>query len=136
MSLMIHHNRLGLVDAAVYQLDKAATEYDERLFLDKHRDTGEWCLYVLLERPQKPYPVFVLGDRLPTKDAFIQRLRESDTQRNDIREQVNKANEAHQASIDAKKREEIGKGAEAMEYILRKQGAIPNTKSYRKVVRT
>lgn len=133
--LQVYHNRLGLVDKRVVELDAAANQYDEKLLLDRHPDTGQWTVYIKLERPLEPYPLFVLGDELPTKWELTERLQASDSQKRDIRAQMNKANEAYVASLDAKTREEVGKAAEAVEFIARKQGMLSDNTSRRKVVK-
>src|SRR3954466_3782466 len=132
---MVHHRRLGMVDSIIMRLDNAAREYDDKLFLDRHKDTGEWCVYIHVERPQPPYPVFSLGKTLPTVPELIDRLRKTDSHRQDIRAEMNRANAAIVAEIDAKTREEIGKAAEAVEYIARKQNMMADNTSRRKIVK-
>lgn len=133
MDFLVHHKHLGMVDKRIFDLDKAANEYDEKLHLDRHPETGEWTVYIDLERPLRPYPLFVFGARLPTVDEFRQKLEQSDSQKHDIRAQMNKANEAHGAEIDRKTREEVGKAAEAVEFIARKQGMMQDNTSRRKI---
>lgn len=136
MQLMVAHNRLGMVDSIIAKLDRAAGEYDERLFIDKHRDTGQWALFIKLERPLEPYPVFLLGEPLPTPERFIEKLQTTDSQRRDIRADMNKANEAHMAEIDRKTQQEIGKAAEVIEYLSRAQGMRQGSTSRRKIVKS
>lgn len=133
MSIMVQHRRLGLVDSTIARLDAVVNEYDEKLHLDRHPDTGQWTLYVDMERPMPHYPVFVLPTPLPTADALRNKLVASDTQRQDIRLQMNKANAAMEAEIDRKSRQEVGKAAEVVEYLARKQGMLSDNTSRRKI---
>lgn len=132
---LIHHNRLGLVDKRIYDLDAAVNEYDEKLHLNRHPETEQWTVYIELERPAPPYPLFVLGERLPTTHEMVQKLQESDSQKRDIRAQMNAANAAMEAEIDRKSREEVGKAAETVEFIARKQGMLSDNQSRRKINR-
>jgi hypothetical protein len=132
MQIMVQHPRLGLVDSAVFRLDKTVNEYDAKLHLDRHPETGDWAVYIDMERPQPPYPVLGLGKTLPTTDQLLQKLRESDSQRHDIRKKINEANEAHMREIDRKSRDEVGKAAEVTEWLARAQGMRPDNQSRRK----
>ncbi len=133
--LKVYHPRLGLVDSDIYTLDGLVREYDPRLHLNRHPDTGDWVVYVELERPNPPYPVFGFGHRLPSKDELLDKLRASDSHKRNIREAMNKHNEALTAEIDYKSRQEIGKAAEMVEAIARKQGMRPDNQSRRKIVK-
>lgn len=135
-SLMVQHRRLGLIDSTIARLDAVANGYDEKLFLDRHHDTGQWCVYVSLERPQRPYPVFALSDRLPTPDELLNKLRASDTHKHNIREAMNKANDAVQVEIDYKSQQEVGKAAEMVHAIAIKQGMASDNQSRRKIVKS
>ena len=42
----------GSVDTRVFKVDAAVKEYDERLMFDQHPDTGDWCVFVELPRPE------------------------------------------------------------------------------------
>ena len=48
---------------------------------------------------------------------------------------MNKANEAYMAESDRKSRQEVGKAAEAMEYIARKQHMLSDNTSRRKIIK-
>lgn len=130
---MVMHSRLGLVDSNVVSLDKAANEYDEKLLIDRHPSSGQWAVYIKMERPQKPYPVFVLNEPLPSPHELIERLRASDMMRQDLRKQINDANIAWEAEIDRKGRAEISQAAEVVEYIGRKEGVYQETTSRRRI---
>lgn len=132
MTIPVMHNRLGLVDSNIVALDSAANDYDEKLTVGRH-DSGQWAVYVAMERPQKPYPVFVLNEPLPSPHELIERLRASDMMRQDLRKQVNDANTAWEAEIDRKGRAEISQAAEVVEYIGRKEGVYQETQSRRRI---
>lgn len=133
--LLVSHRRLGLVDSTIARLDAVVNGYDEKLHIDRHPDTGQWVVYIALERPQRPYPLFALGDRLPTPDELKEKLQASDTQKHDIRAAMNKHNESHMAEIDYKGRQEIGKAAEMVHEIAKKQGMASDNVSRRKIVK-
>ncbi len=135
MSIQAYHNRLGMVDANIILVDNAVSEYDERLFIDRHRETGDWVVMIKMERPNPPYPVLGFGPNLPPKHQVMQRLIESDAQRNDIRGEINKANALREKHIDDQRREAVGESAEIVEYLSRKEGHLPEYKSYRKAKR-
>lgn len=126
-----YHNRLGLVDLNVIRVDTAVNDYDERLFLDKG-EQGDWVIKIKMPHGIEPYPVMGFQYELPDRNTVIQRLRESDSQREDIRGRILAHNKAMDAAIDHQTREAVGAGAEAAEYIVRKESGHSN-KSYRKV---
>lgn len=126
------HNRLGLVDLNVLKVDAAVNDYDERLYLERHKETGDWVVMITMERPSDPYPVLGFKD-LPDPRTVVQKLRESDSQREDIRQRIMQYNKAKDRELDHKIQENVGAGAEALEYISRKEGKVSEYKSYRKV---
>lgn len=132
MKFQVMHNRLGLVDSNIVALDSAVNEYDEKLLIDR-APGGEWAVHIRLERPHRPYPVFVLNEPLPTVPELIDKLRRTDSQRHDIRAQLNKANAAWEAELDRKTKEEVGKAAEVVEYLGRKEGVYQETQSRRRI---
>lgn len=133
--IKIMHNRLGMVDLHVAKVDRAVSEYDERLYLDRHPENGDWVIMIKMERPSDPYPVLGLQYDLPDVRDVIQRLRESDSTREDIRQRIIKFNEAKAKEVDYKVKENVGAGAELADFISRKEYRSPETKSYRKVTR-
>lgn len=133
MNIMVMHSRLGMVDSSIVTLDNVAHEYDEKLLIDRHPTTGAWALYIRLERPQEPYPVFLLDNPLPTKHELLEKLRRTDSMRHDIRADMNKANVAWEAELDRKTKEEVGKAAEVVEYLGRKEGVFQETQSRRRI---
>jgi len=131
--ITVFHNRLGYVDFNVVKVDKAVEQYDERLFLDKHPETKDWVVYIRMERPAEPYPVLGLGWELPQVHEVIQKLRESDSRREEIRQRMLKYNADLQKQREYAIQEEVKQGAELAEFISRKEYRAPETKSYRKV---
>lgn len=131
--IKIYHARLGLVDLNVAQVDAAINQYDERLYLDKHPETGDWVVMIKMERPSDPYPVYGFQYVLPSAREVIQKLRSTDSQREDIRKQIIKYNEQKARDADHIVKEQVGAGAELAEHVVRKSGRIPETRSFRKV---
>lgn len=128
-----YHKTLGLVDINVIQVDAAINEYDERLYLDKHPETGDWVVMIRMERPSAPYPVYGFQYVLPSAREVVQKLRETDSQREDIRKNIIKYNEEREKALDYEVKQNVAAGAELVEHIARKEGRIPEYKSYRKV---
>lgn len=128
----MYHARLGLVDLNVAQVDTAVKQYDERLFLDIHPETGDWVVMIEMERPAKPYPVLGFQKTLPEVSEVIKQLRMSDSQREAIRDNMLAYNKQKEREANAAIQENVGQGAELVEYISRKEGKLPEYKSYRK----
>lgn len=127
-----YHKRLGMVDLPIIKIDNAIKQYDERLYLDVHPETGDWVVMITMERPSAPYPVLGFQKTLPEVHEVIKQLRMSDSQREKIRENIIKFNEARTREIDHKIQQNVGAGAEAAEFISRKEYRSPETKSYAK----
>lgn len=134
MSLVkAYHKTLGLVDINVIQVDAAIKEYDERLYLAKHPESGDWVVMIHMERPSDPYPVYGFQYTLPSAREVVQKLRETDSMREDIRKNIIKYNEDREKAIDYEVKQNVAAGAELAEHIARKEGRVPEWKSYRKV---
>lgn len=128
-----YHKKLGLVDLQVIKIDNAIKQYDERLYLDVHPDTGDWVVMIHMERPSEPYPVIGFQKTLPEVHEIIRQLRMSDSQREKIRENIIAHNKKKELEADHIVRENVGAGAELAEFIARKEGRVSEYKSYRKV---
>lgn len=132
MTIMVYHNRLGTVDSNVVKVDTAVSEYDERLFLDRHPENGDWVVMIRMPRPGRPYPVLGFQE-LPEVHVVIEKLRASDSMREDIRKNMLRYNIQKDRELDHKIAENVGAAAELVEHISRKTGKVSEYKSYRKV---
>jgi hypothetical protein len=135
MTLLVHHRRLGMVDSVISKLDSAVNEYDEKLIIDRHPTSGQWAVYIKLERPNPPYPLFVISGPLPTSQQLIERLQKMDSFKRDIRAEMNRANAQREAEIDYKTKQEVGKAAEMVHAIAKKQGMAEDNQSRRKIIK-
>lgn len=130
--IKVFHNRLGTVDLHVAKVDAAVNDYDERLYLDKHKETGDWVVMIRMERPSEPYPVMGFQYTLPEVNEVIRRLRECDSQREDIRARIMKYNKEKEKAADHVIKEKVGAGAELAEFVVRKN-SVHDYRSLRKV---
>lgn len=131
--IKVYHNKLGLVDLQVVKIDNAVKQYDERLFLDIHPETGDWVVMIEMERPMRPYPVMGFQKSLPEVHEVLKQLRMQDSQREKIRDNIIENNKRVEREADHKVKEQVGEGAELAEYIMRREGRSPVVKSTRKV---
>ncbi len=119
----------GVVNLRVTALDRAAREYDERLRVGRNEETGDWCVFIQMERgtfpPNDLYPIFGMGqnpDNLPHPEDLKRKLYETDTVRHGYQmlDRMNRENEAlkEQKRKAAREADEIA--AEAYEWGLRR----------------
>jgi hypothetical protein len=134
--LMVNHRVLGMVPSQIARLDSTVNEYDEKLHLGRHRESGGWAVYIDVERPQPPYPLFLVPDPLPTPRDLIERLQKADSHKRNILAEMTRANEAHMAEIDRKTRHEVGAAAEMVHEIAKAQGMASDNQSRRKIVKS
>jgi hypothetical protein len=119
----------GVVSLRVTALDRAAREYDERLRVGKNEQTGDWCVFIQMERgtfpPNDLYPLFGMGpneNALPEPHELKKKLYETDTVRHgtEILDRMNREN------AELKRQQEKGAlhaqelAAEAYEWGLRR----------------
>lgn len=133
---MIFIPHLGVVSEATARVDSELNRYDERLYLRKNLDTGDWCVYV-----KSPYwadtddlPVLGLGP-VPPIDwyAVLSKIIQMDTQRHASKmlEQVNANNAKKKAEAKYKADEGAMYAAEHLEYARRREGKSNIIKSVR-----
>lgn len=114
------------------RIQRAVEEYDERLVLARHNVTGDWVIFIKVDRDTL-YPVIGLGPELPTDPEEVQRrLYLADGQRRgtEILDQVNRHNDAiRKAKRDATD-EAIGETAEHLEWGYRQEGWHPSPRIF------
>lgn len=127
----------GEHDIRVWRVDKAVSEYNERLMFGRNEDTGDWCVFIKAPHPQDPIPVLGFGGEIPEPDAAIKRLYEADTLRhgdkilnNILREQAEYKRQLEYASSQAAE-----ESAEVIEHMMRMRGDSPVIKSFSKEVK-
>lgn len=114
----------GAVSSAVWRVNQALKEYDERLSIGRNSETGDWCVYVLKARNDY-FPVLGLGREEPTDvSAVMKRIVAADTTRHasSMLKDINDHNAAIKKQFDdaAKEGDEIA--AEVLEFADRKLG--------------
>ena len=126
----------GSVSLKALKVDAIVNKYDERLFFGKNEDTGDWCIFVRMPRPQLPFPVIGFQDTIPEPEDALRRLKEADTLRvgNTIYNDVVKSQEDYRNKFEYKANEASAESAEVVEHLMRKHGKSPIIKSISKGV--
>jgi len=122
----------GSVDTLVYKVDRAVSAYDERLFFDQNANTGDWCVFIKMPRPERPYPVLGFGDAVPSVDAAMLRLKQADTMRtgNQIYDEIVKSQEDYRKALTYNTDQAGEESAEVLEHFLRRHGKSPVIKEF------
>ena len=124
----------GMVDTRVYRVDAAVKAYDSRLMFGQHPETGDYCVFVELPRPNEPYPVIGFGREVPDPDKVVERLQRADTMRNGdaIYREVVRSQESYRKDLEYKTDQAGEESAEVIEHFMRREGKSPVIKSLRK----
>ena len=124
----------GMVDTGVYRVDAAVKAYDSRLMFGQHPETGDYCVFVELPRPNEPYPVIGFGSEVPDPDKVVERLQRADTMRNGdaIYREVVRSQESYRKDLEYKTDQAGEESAEVIEHFMRREGKSPVIKSLRK----
>jgi hypothetical protein len=121
----------GMVDSDILVVDKAVSEYDERLYFDRNLDTGQWCIY--LKTPPSEADLPILGfDEVPNPEAAVKRLWQADTLRHGekILNDMWKRNEKRLQPLRDKADDASGQAAEVLEWSHRKMGTHPTPRVF------
>ena len=120
------------VNYAAYKVDRAVNEYDERLMFARNEDTGDWCVFVKMPRPQDPFPVFGFGDRIPDPVEALAKVQEGHLVRHKERiwKEITDSQRDYRKGIRAKGNEASEESAEVVEHFLRKHGKSPVVKEF------
>lgn len=114
------------------RIDRAVREYDERLFFARNDDTRDWCVFIMMPRPEPPYPVIGFGSELPPVDEVMRLVRRSDTKRHGwkIYDEIIKSQEDFKKQFRVKADEATEESAEVVEHFLRQHGKSPVIKEF------
>ena len=85
----------GLMDTTLLSIEKALTEYDERLYLKFNEERQQWCVWVKVPRPSEDIPVLGLDPNVRLhKDYVMEKIISMDTQRhaNNMLDMIDKHN--------------------------------------------
>lgn len=121
----------GDMDTRAWRVDKAMSEYDERLMFGRNEETGDWCVFIRMPRPQPPYPVLGFGDTIPEAHVALERLRASDTLRHGdkIYNDVMRSQKEYKAQFEYSSNQAAEESVEVIEHMMRKKGDSPIIKS-------
>lgn len=125
----------GMVNLTADKVDRAVSDYDERLIFAQHPENGQWCVF-LKANADMDYDremlsihgynvVPILGfDDIPGADEAIRRLYKADTVRHGeyILDQINAQNEAAKAEREVAASEGTQAAAEAFDWFKRAEG--------------
>lgn len=133
---MIYLPELGMVPDGTVRVVNELRNYDERLYLKRNPDSGEWCVYVKQEYGSilDDMPVLGLGAEIPTDWYFVlAKIQSMDTLRyaKDLLTDMNKSNARRQQAALNQRNDAVMEAAEHMEYALRREGNSPVIKSVR-----
>jgi hypothetical protein len=126
----------GEYDVRAYRVDKAVSEYNERLSFEKNPHTGDWCVFIRMPSPEQPVALMGFEDQIPEPDVVVRRLYESDSLRHGekIYNEAVKSQEAFKAHKRYLADQASEESAEVLEHFLRKHGKSPVIKSLPKGV--
>jgi hypothetical protein len=127
---------LGMVSKATLKVDDELRRYDERLFLKRHPDTGDYCVYIKQPHWSDPPDVVVLGlGPNPPIDwyAVLYKMYEMDTlnHASTMLNAVNEWNEKKRREAKQRADEATMFAAEHLEYAKRREGKSSVVKSVR-----
>jgi hypothetical protein len=114
------------------RIDRAVREYDERLFFARNADTRDWCVYIMMPRPEPPYPVIGFGRELPPVDEVMRLIYRSDTKRHgwQIYDEIVQSQEDYKKQFRVAADEATEESAEVVEHFLRRHGKSPVIKEF------
>lgn len=117
----------GSMDIRALKVENAVRAYDDRLMFAKNEETGDWCVFIRMPRPEKPYPVCGFGREIPEVDDVMVRIRRADTMRNGeaIYRDVVKSQEQHREALKYKGDQATDESVEVVEHFMRKHGKSP-----------
>lgn len=118
---------VGEVDPNVTAAQRVVREYDERLELARHELTGDWVVFIKIDRDSL-YPVIGIGPELPANaEDLRQRLWQADAKvHGDKRlREINEHNERIRRAARARALDADGAMAEGLEWGFRREGVLP-----------
>lgn len=121
----------GMVDSEVLAVDRAASEYDERLYFDRNYNTGQWCVFLKTPPSEPDLPIFG-WDNIPHPEDAIKRIYQADALRHgdEILNQIDRDNDERERPHREAVEDAQGQLAEAFEWGFRKQGVHPQTRIF------
>lgn len=123
----------GNMPFGVARINAALKEYDSRLFFDQHPETRDYCVFVEMPRPERPFAVVGWPEQhIPHVDEVMERIKDGDTLRNGDRmyNEMLKSQQDHKLRLEQQSSEASEVAAEIAEFAMRKQGLSPVIKVF------
>lgn len=116
----------GEVDVRTLACMRVCREYDERLELARHELTGDWVVYIKINRDDL-YPVIGIGPELCSPDELRERLFKADAKRHGEKmlDRINEHNERIRREARSRAIDVDHEVAEHLEWGMRQEGALP-----------
>jgi len=119
---------LGRLPLEIYKIHLAVAGYDERLYVKRNEDTGQWGVYI--KTPHTEPDVCIFGwnpDEFMSEDKILRRLYQADAVRHgeQILDKMDRYEAERQKQLEYAASEGTGQAAEAMEWAMRVRGHHP-----------
>jgi hypothetical protein len=127
---------MGNTNSRAYLVDRAINAYDERLMFARNEDTNDWCVFVRMPRPQKPWPLIGFGDSIPDASVVLEKVKNSHLVHNKERiwKEIVDSQKAYRKNLEYKGDQASEESAEVVEHLMRKHGKSPLVKIFPKGV--
>lgn len=122
----------GMVSLEGTRVDKALREYDERLFLGRNENTGDYCVFIKMGPSEPPYPLYGWRE-VPSVEEALKQVQSRDAKRrgDEILNELRKHNDDKRAALDAASSDSAGIYAEGLESYLHDSGGLNYFRSLR-----
>ena len=116
---------MGETDVRIVGCQRVCREFDDRLELAKHELTGDWVVFIKVDRGNL-YPVIGIGRELCSPDELRERLWKADAKRHGdkVLRDINEHNARLQRESRARALEADEATAEALEWGFRQEGVL------------
>jgi hypothetical protein len=122
----------GDYDMRAWKVDRVVREYNDRLMFGRNEDTGDWCVFIEVPRPDPPVPVLGFGTEIPEPEEALKRLYKADTARHGMKiyDEIVKSQEEYKERYRKASDEASEETSEVLEHFLRKRGKSPVVKVF------
>lgn len=116
----------GEVDIKIVACQRVCREFDDRLELARHELTGDWVVFIKLDRGNL-YPVIGIGRELCSPEELRERLWKADARRHGdkVLREINEHNARIQRASRRRADDAAEATAEAFEWGFRQEGVLP-----------
>lgn len=116
---------MGETDIRIVGCQRVCREFDERLELARHELTGDWVVFIKIDRGNL-YPVIGIGRELCDPEELRTRLWKADAKRHGekLLHQINDSNERIRREYRHKADDAAEAAAEALEWGFRQEGVL------------